>query len=140
MLQRVPSHMAYNVSLLDAAGEYGVAYMAPDRDTIFERHAIATNHQPGVEWTEYARLTHSTRRERFLQARLGAEGLTQEALRKMFLGAPLHCTRYERGIGTLYTVAYHPRGLRAEYLWPQHRTQCTFDDFPEGALVVDHTR
>ena len=138
VLQRVPSHMAYNVSLLDAAGEYGVAYMAPGRDTTVERHAIAVNHQPGVKWTGYARLTRSADRERFLQARLGDPGLTQEALKAMFLEPPLRSHRYARGVGTLYTVAYHPRGLRAEYLWPRGRIERSFDGFSGDELVVDH--
>ena len=136
VLCRVPSHMAYNVSLLDAHGDHAVACLAPDRETTVERKAVAANRQDGAEWPEYDRLTHSAEREQFLTARLAERRLTRDAFRDLFLEPPLHCRRYESGTGTLYTAAYHPGERRAEYLWPQAIFRQSFDDFREAEIVV----
>lgn len=136
VLRRVPSHMAYNVSLLDAAGDYAVAALAPGRATTVRREAVAVNHQRGAEWKEYERLTQSTKRKRFLDERLKDEALTRDAFEALFLEPPLYSTGFDRGLGTLYTAIYHPGELRAEFLWPKGRFQQSFDDFRESEIVV----
>ena len=49
VLARVPSHMSYNVTVLDRKRNYATAMMAPDRDTLITHAAVATNHQENVE-------------------------------------------------------------------------------------------
>ena len=138
VLKRLPSHMAYNVSLLDVSGAYAVVYLAPGHPALARRRAVATNHQlqPRTTWTEYERLTSSAERERFLLDRLADAGSTADALQACFLEPPLHSRRYDQGFGTLYTSVYHPAELRAEYLWPHGRLTQSFDDFRESELVV----
>jgi len=136
VLRRVPSHMAYNVSLLDAVGDFAVASVAPGREATVRREAVAVNHQRPIEWSEYERLTQSAERERFLQERLRDEGLTREAFLALFLEPPLHTRHYDRGLGTLYTAVYQPRGLCAEYVWPGARRSLSFAEFQEGGITV----
>jgi predicted choloylglycine hydrolase len=138
ILLRVPSHMAYNVSLLDASGEHAVAILAPDRAPAVLPLAVATNHQHQVEWTRHDELTRSAERERLLAERLADEELGSDAFVEGFLRAPLFATRYDRGFGTLYTAAYDPAARRAEFLWPHHRWAQSLDDFEEGELLVEY--
>ena len=54
VLCRVPSHMSYNVTVLDRTGVHSTVFVSPDRDPIISRRPLATNHQGSVEWTEHA--------------------------------------------------------------------------------------
>ncbi len=67
-LARVPTHMSYNVTVLDAKRQYLTAMMAPDRPAVITHAAVATNHQENVEWVSHARFTATVERERFLAA------------------------------------------------------------------------
>ena len=48
-LCRVPTHMSYNVTVLDGAGHYKTVFIAPDRTPVVKTLAMTTNHQDGVE-------------------------------------------------------------------------------------------
>ncbi len=135
-LLRTPAHMAYNVSLLDATGAHAVAHLSPGRATTVHPAAVATNHQVRVEWPAYERLTRSIERRRHLEAHLDRPGETPAGFARRFLEPPLHARQYRRAFGTLYTVAYHPRELRAEYLWPNGGVTRSFADFQPGMLDV----
>jgi predicted choloylglycine hydrolase len=136
VLHRVPSHMAYNVSLLDAAGDRRVALVGPDRPTEVRPVGIATNHQQRLEWLRYDRVARSRERFEFLEAALADPELTVEALTKLFLEPPLYKTEYARGSGTLYTTVYDPGARIVTYVWPEVRIERTLDDFEPGELVV----
>lgn len=136
VLQRVPSHMSYNVSLLDAAGEYAVVAVAPDRPTSIAREQVATNHQRAVEWTRHDQFTRSAERERYLEELVADPELTADQFVARFLRPPLYNTRYARAFGTLYTAAYHPGTGRARYLWPGRRIEQSLDAFEPQELVV----
>ncbi len=136
VLERIPSHMSYNVSLLDASGERVVAAVAPDRSTSIAHEDIATNHQRAVEWSRYDRFTKSAERERFLDRLLDDPELSAEDFAQRFLRPPLYNTRYDRAFGTLYTAVYRPLGCKATYLWPKHRVEQSLDRFDESELVV----
>lgn len=136
VLKRVPSHMAYNVSLADRAGAYAVAYVASGQETVIARDAVCTNHQRSVTWSEYARATRSEERERYLLNKLGIEELGPEGLVDLFLAPPLLMDGYEQGYGTLYTVAYHPAAGSADYRWPGVRVRQSIADFQETELLV----
>jgi predicted choloylglycine hydrolase len=135
VLERVPSHMAYNVSLLDARGEFATAYLAPQRRPQVVRERVATNHQRDIEWSEYAEVTHSEERHRFLTDRL-AKARNAERFVERFLEAPLYATDHAKGYGTLYTVAYRPEERSAEFRWPHCRVTQEVDRFVETELVV----
>ena len=136
VLERVPSHMAYNVSLLDRRGEHAVVYMAPGHKPEVAREAITTNHQRRVEWSEYAEVTRSEERASFLQEAV-ARKLSSRRFVDLFLKPPLYANDHEHGYSTLYTVAYHPKRLAAEFLWPHSTVRQGLDDFAETELAVD---
>lgn len=138
VLRRIPSHMAYNVSVLDAQGDYLVAYLAPDRETSIVREAVATNHQREVEWSQYDEFTRSAERERFLNERVDDPSLADDDFVGSFLRFPLYATEWERAWGTLYTAVYRPRERRATFLWPHGRVEQSLDDFRESELIVPY--
>ncbi len=137
VLRRVPSHMAYNVHVLDAQRVYYNVHVSPDRDAHVMDSPVATNHQREIEWTRHAEETHTLEREQFLLDRLnGGSPLDDERFVKLFLAPPLYNRRYAEGFGTLYTAAYDPENRTATYLWPNHRWQVSFDSFDESELLV----
>ena len=135
ILRRIPSHMAYNVSLLDARGDYALAYLAPDRPPEVVRERACTNHQRRVEWREYAELTGSERRKRYLEKHLDSDEEPDDFVRR-FLKPPLFVDSYERGYGTLYTAAYSPDSGSVDFLWRDARARQSFDSFTERTLTV----
>jgi len=136
VLCRVPSHMAYNVSLLDAGGDRCVAFVGPDRPTEIQRVDVATNHQRRPEWPRYDRVARSVERHEFLRAALADPSLTAAAFTELFLQPPLYKTNYTGGRGTLYTTVYDPAARSVAYTWPSLRIEHTLDDFEPRELVV----
>ena len=135
VLRRVPSHMAYNVSLLDAAGRFAVAHLRPGRETEVVREPVSTNHQGRIEWSEYATSTRSVERKAAAQAAVD-EGDGVDAVVERFLSPPLFMTDYARWHGTLYTAAYHPSRRGADAHWPGGSVRQTLDGFSERSLDV----
>lgn len=135
ILQRVPSHMSYNITLLDKAGQYATVFVAPDRAAVIKHSAIATNHQQQIEWEQHARFTATLERERFLTQGLADATQTEEQLIQSFLQAPLYSTEYARGFGTLYTAIYRPTESSMTLLWPHHKWQQTLDSFNSSAAM-----
>jgi predicted choloylglycine hydrolase len=136
LLERVPTHMAYNVTLLDRSGAHLTLFLSPDRPA--ERHTklVATNHQGRVEWHRYATFTRSVERERYLEMRLMRRDETPVPLIAEFLRPPLYSTTYEAGFGTIYTAIYYPaRGL-VELRWPQASWRQSFAEFREEWRVI----
>ena len=133
VLQRVPSHMAYNVHVLDRSGQALNVHVAPDRPAYNVESLVATNHQREVEWTRHAEVTQSLERERFLTENLDR---SREAFVSSFLRPPLYSTRFDIGFGTLYTAVYDPRNLTATFRWPHHVWTASFDDFSESELLI----
>jgi predicted choloylglycine hydrolase len=136
VLRRVPSHMAYNVSVLDAAGNHAVVGVSPDREPIVTEASVATNHQEGGGWSAYAERTRSSEREDFLRDSLPDPSLDAESFAQLFLQPPLFATNYEQSFGTLYTAVYAPRRGRVSFLWPDARVDQGFDDFREQTVVI----
>ena len=67
VLCRVPTHMSYNVTVLDRQGDYKTVFIAPDRKPQVRDLAMTTNHQQGVEWHQHARASATLERERALR-------------------------------------------------------------------------
>jgi predicted choloylglycine hydrolase len=118
-LARLPTHMSYNVTVLDAKRRFLTARMAPDRPAQITNAAVATNHQEQVEWTAHARLTATVERERFLLNRMMLHPDTEEKFIGAFLRPPLFSTAFSLGFGTLYTAVYRPRLGQMELRWPK---------------------
>ncbi|MBV2361593.1 hypothetical protein KUH32_17650 [Thalassococcus sp. CAU 1522] len=136
VLKRLPSHMSYNVTVLDADRRYLTAYLSPDRPTVVTRAAVATNHQERVEWSSHARFTATVERERYLLQRLTLHPETQDRFIGAFLKPPLYSTAFSSGFGTLYTAAYRPRAGTLDIHWPDRIWSKGFDRFEEDAVRV----
>ena len=131
-LSRLPSHMAYNVTLLDREGDAAMVMLSPDRPAIVTRRLVATNHQATAEWPEHTRFTRSVEREQFLETSIADAGLDEAALMAAFLARPLYATDYGQAFGTLYTAAYWPGEGRMSLCWPGARLDQSIAAFHEG--------
>lgn len=138
VLRRVPCHMSYNVTALDAGRNYLTAYLAPDRDAVLTRAAVATNHQERVEWSSHARLTATVERERYLLQRLTLHPETEDRFTRSFLRPPLYSTAFQAGFGTLYTAAYRPRLGAMELLWPGRSWRKSFAEYAEDTVAITY--
>jgi predicted choloylglycine hydrolase len=141
VLRRVPSHMAYNVTLLDRQGAYATVLVAPDRPTIVTRDLATTNHQLRVEWPEQARFSRTVERKRCLDHLLAQPGLAPPALVEAFLTPPLFSSNHAQGFGTIYTAAYRPLEGSVTLHWPgQAPWRQSFRTFVEGQRRVCYDR
>lgn len=138
VLQRVPCHMAYNVTLLDAAGQWATVYLGPDREPAVSRAPVATNHQERVEWASHATATASVERERYLLKHLQSGRRTRESLIGAFLRPPVYSTAYARGFGTLYTAVYGPADRSMQLRWPGVQWPMTLADSADATLAIDY--
>lgn len=136
VLARVPTHMAYNVTALDAGHRHVTVLMAPDREAVVTHALVATNHQERVEWHQHARATATVERERFLLHRLTLREEPEAKFIGAFLKPPLYSIAYQSGFGTLYTGVYRPRRLEADYHWPGGHWRLPIEGFVEGTRRV----
>lgn len=136
ILERVPCHMSYNVTILDRERRFVTAYLTPDRPTIFAQTPVATNHQERVEWPSHARFTATVERERFLLQRMTLHPDSQERFIATFLKPPLYSTAFSAGFGTLYTAAYRPRDGRMQVFWPGTEWEQGFLDLPDRSAHI----
>ena len=136
VLKRVPTHMAYNVTILDRSGAFLTVYIAPDRPAVAKAAPVTTNHQQRVEWHQHARATATVERERFLNFRLRDSADNPDRLVQAFLHSPVYSTAYARGFGTLYTAVYRPAAGEVEYLWPNGIWKQSFRQFDEGFRAI----
>ncbi len=132
VLARLPYSLAHNLTVVDATGDVFTAYLSPDREPIFSRSPVATNHQGFVEWPEQARATRTLEREQFILELLHGPFTTPEEFAAAFLGQRLYSQAYDHGFGTLYTAVYRPTEWRVEYRWPGFTWPQSFDAFVEG--------
>lgn len=135
-LRRIPVHMAYNVTLVDAAGEAATVFVSPDRPAVVRAEAVAANHQEAVEWPEHAAATETLEREALLREALAAPGADASTLRAAMLRPPLYATAFDRGWGTLYTAVWRPRDGSLEMAWPGGSWSLGFSDFGEREREV----
>jgi predicted choloylglycine hydrolase len=136
VLARVPTHMSYNVTVLDRQRNYLTVMMAPDRPAVITHAAVATNHQENVEWVSHARFTATVERERFLLQRLRLHQDPEDKFINAFLRPPLYSTAFAQGFGTLYTAVYRPRKKQMELRWPGVVWPLSLDEFEDGAREV----
>ncbi|MGJ8546302.1 MAG: C45 family autoproteolytic acyltransferase/hydrolase [Sulfitobacter sp.] len=136
VLARMPTHMSYNVTVLDKKRNYITAMMGPDRPALISHAAVATNHQENVEWISHARFTATVERERYLLQRLRFHKDPQEKFIGAFLKPPLYSTAYSAGFGTLYTAVYRPRKGEMELRWPGTTWPLSLGAFEEGARPI----
>jgi predicted choloylglycine hydrolase len=135
VLQRVPSHMSYNVTIADRSGEFCTAQISPDRKALISEAGFATNHQGIVEWSDNSDLNKTKERAIFLKSIL-KRGYSIEKLTKAFLKPPLYNNQFTEGLGTLYTAVYRPIEGMVELHWPNQKMIQSFDYFLEQNKVI----
>ena len=138
VLCRIPSHMSYNVTILDSQGDFKTVFIAPDRAPQVTRRAMTTNHQQGVEWDQHARASNTLDRERALERYLEKYAHDSDRLIRAFLRPPLYSTAYRRGFGTLYTAVYQPSSLEVEYLWSHESWRFSMHAFVDRTLIAKY--
>lgn len=137
-LQRIPVHMAYNVTLADAKGNNATVFLFPGRAAIVKKLPIATNHQEHVEWSEYAKLTETVERKKKMEAIYSNLALTEEDIIQTFLQQPLYCNNYQKNFVTLYTVNYRVTDKNVRLYWPGQRVvEQSFTAFSEEVISVE---
>jgi predicted choloylglycine hydrolase len=138
VLQRIPCHMAYNVTLLEKSGRHKTVFMSPDRAAAITDAAVATNHQHEVEWSDHARATASVEREDYLLERLMRHPESEQKFIAAFQRPPLYSLSFDRGFGTLYTAAYRPTAASVDLRWPGLSWTLFLDAFVEGARHIEY--
>jgi len=140
VLQRIPCHMAYNVTVLDRAGHYRTVYVGPDRQPVVTNAAATTNHQHKMERTDIARASarSSVEREAFLLERLEQASEPPERFIAAFLRPPLYSLNYDQGFGTLYTAVYRPESCSLELRWPGLNWPLRLNEFREGVQQISY--
>jgi len=137
ILERLPHHMTYTVSLLDARGAHATVFVAPDRPTETVDRRSVTNLQHANEWPEHERATRAGLRDRTLATAL-AESTSADALLARMLAPPLRQAAFLRGYGTLYTAVYAPVQREARFAWPGHpEWRQSIAAFRDGTREVD---
>jgi len=142
-LRRVPSHMAYNVMVLDASGSHALVELAPDREPRVTTERLSANHQTPARVAGgtpppagYAQRTRTHERAALIARHLDDDAETPERFVERFADEPLHSGDYEGAFGTLYTAVYRPKSRRAEYIWPGFVSRQSIDAFHEGEAQI----
>jgi predicted choloylglycine hydrolase len=138
LLQRLPSHMKYHVTMLDAAGRSGRLTLSPNEPAQFLATAVATNHGDPVEWQRHAKATQSIERHRVMTRALASHEEDARRFVGRFLRPPLFQLEYRRGFGTLYTALYRPAHRSVELIWPDTVWTLGVDAFVPAERLVTY--
>lgn len=135
-LRRVPSHMAYNIVLADAAGETASVELHPGGGLRLMPVAIATNHQAGRAAADRPAFTRTFERRSYLENLR----VKPRKLNRQFLKSPLLQDRYGEGFGTLFTAEYNPKTRELGLTIAGHRWDQSLDAFQEGQHVAHYAQ
>ena len=138
VLKRVPTHMSYNVTLVDQSQRFCTVFVTPDKIPVVRQVPVATNHQGRIEWPRHAWATATLERENAANAILRDRDSTVDSLVAGFLIPPIYNTGHHRGFGTLYTAVYRPLSGSAEYLWPEARWLCDMSSFADRQHTIEY--
>lgn len=136
-LKRVPSHMSYNITVLDKNGNYKTVYLAPNVLPVVDNEMVATNHQHAIEWLAYEELTATRERKFFLDGIVQIPEITRDQIRDNFLNPPLYNKDVHKNFVTLYGVQYDLENLSATYFWPRRMMKQSFDTFKENRIYIN---
>lgn len=137
-LIRIPSHMSYNVTVVDKTGKFKTLYLSPDKKPEVTDVAFTTNHQGKIDWPENALFNKTLERSSFLKEILSDKNVNSDQLADAFLEEPLYNSRFKEGFGTLFTSIYRPMEGKVEYRWPEVTIKQSFDDFQEVEKLIDY--
>ncbi|HRV80986.1 MAG TPA: C45 family autoproteolytic acyltransferase/hydrolase, partial [Planctomycetota bacterium] len=135
--ERIPVHMAYNVSLLDRSGNHRTLYLTAGGGAKVMQQAVCANHQVHVEWPAYETATKTRERQAFAKAALNNPALSREELIQCFLTPPLYVLGGNRSFGTLYTTVWEPQSQSMRMLWPGMQVANGFNPFVPLEFCVD---
>jgi predicted choloylglycine hydrolase len=136
-LQRIPSHMAYNVTVLDRTGAVNTVMLSPGRRPVVTQALAATNHQDQPHSLEQQGVRSSLYREAYLLQQLEKRAGPAAAFVSAFLRPPLYSLNFEHGFGTLYTAVYRPDQASLELRWPGICWRQSLDHFSEGTRDIE---
>ena len=135
VLARVPVNMAYNLTILDRAGDAVSVFVAPGAEPEVFTQCAATNHRGTIpEDPDHAQRFRSVERQQALFALLARHPDPDTAI-SAFLRPPLYNTAYAEGFGTMYTAAYRPEEGIVDFIWPGSRWRRGFDT-PDATHVA----
>ncbi|TVR41882.1 MAG: hypothetical protein EA392_01000 [Cryomorphaceae bacterium] len=137
VFKRIPVHMAYNVTLIDAQGAFSTVYLSPGSEPLFLQTHVATNHQQSIEWHEYATLSKTKDRKAYLEEALAEPHVSRAGIERKFFEPPLYQRNFDRHFVTLYTSSYDPVSLRTKVMWPHKTVFQSFEHFTEKKLVIN---
>jgi predicted choloylglycine hydrolase len=137
-LSRIPSHMSYNVTVVDKTGKFKTVQLAPDKAPLVTDAAFTTNHQGTIDWPENAAFNKTLERSSFLNKILSAKKVDSTEVADAFLKAPLYNTKFKEGFGTLFTSVYQPLKGSVELRWPETSLQQTFENFQEVYKLINY--
>ncbi len=136
-LEQIPTHMSYNVTVIDANGDYATLYLAPDKPPVILQSPVATNQQEVIDWPYYATITATQERKEFLEKIAETPHENEKSITKKFLQPPLYTYNYQKNFGTLYTVKYNIDEKKVTIFWPEDKKiSQTFDDFHEENIMI----
>lgn len=137
-LRTIPSHMSYNLTLVDKHGRLATVFLAPDRPAIVQGTPYTTNHQLGAEWPAHARMSETIKRAEVLYHFLGYPQ-DEASLRQQFLSEPLYRQAYDKGFGTVFTALYRPLQGNMALLWPEQASlEQSFQHFSNTTQLVHY--
>lgn len=139
-LVRIPSHMSYNVTVVDKTGKFKTVRLAPDKEPVITDAAFTTNHQESIDWPENAAFNKTLERSAFLEQLLAKKGMDAITIADSFLKKPLYNTQFELGFGTLFTAVYRPAEGIVEMRWPNVRISQSFDGFHEQYKLINYNQ
>ena len=138
VLKSIPSHMSYNVTVVDKTGASKTVQLAPDKAPLVTNDAFATNHQGTIDWPGNAQFNQTIKRYNFIKNYLKSKNIKANELAKAFLHSPLYNTKFSEGFGTLYTSVYQPENLLMKVLWPNVSIERSFDNFAEENILIQY--
>ncbi|WP_026452194.1 C45 family autoproteolytic acyltransferase/hydolase [Aequorivita capsosiphonis] len=139
VLQQIPSHMAYNVMVLDKTGNHKLVQLAPDRKPIVTEMPLSTNHQGKVDWPQHAQFSKTLEREAFINKMISEKEQEPKTIINAFSKSPLFNRKYNEGFGTVYTSIYHPADGKMQLKWDNRSLSQSFADFEEGEILITYS-
>ena len=136
-LERVPSHMAYNLVLADAAGNTASVELLPGGGLRRLARPVATNHQSGPEPADRPAFTRTVERRAAVEEIITHNSRPAD-LHKRFMSAPLYQSDYANGFGTLFTADYDPVGRGLVLRWPTETWVQSLSSFHEGSRRITY--
>ncbi|WP_281859364.1 C45 family autoproteolytic acyltransferase/hydolase [Litoreibacter halocynthiae] len=137
VLQRVPSHMPYNVIVADASGAAANVEIYAGGGAKVQPRLVATNHQSNGSTPDNGHFTKTFQRSDHLNEVL-SDTKVPSALVEQFTRGPLKQDRYREGFGTLFTAEYEPLHARMTLHWDNDVWHQTLAEFQEGQRTVTY--